>query len=149
MVPWAHPSPQPKRHLDRFRHFAQLTAVSLHSTMGRQFPPSKLPLSTGASAPHLIRDSLGARESKTQTVSRSVQPSLQGSRLSDQPTDRQANRPRHWVCNVAAASTYVGPRVTGQLADTPTRGLPTRGLDNSRTGQLADAAGSSSLVLIT
>jgi len=33
--------------------------------------------------------------------------------------------------------------VTGQLADTPTRGLPTRGLDISRTGQLADVAGSS------
>ena len=31
--------------------------------------------------------------------------------------------------------------VTGQLADTPTRGLPTRGLDDSRTGQLADAIG--------
>ena len=30
------------------------------------------------------------------------------------------------------------PTVTGQLADTPTRGLPTRGLDISRTGQLAD-----------
>ena len=29
--------------------------------------------------------------------------------------------------------------VTGQLADTPTRGLPTRGLDDSWTGQLADA----------
>jgi len=29
--------------------------------------------------------------------------------------------------------------VTGQLADTPTRGLPTRGLDISRTGQLADS----------
>jgi len=28
-------------------------------------------------------------------------------------------------------------RVTGQLADTPIRGLPTRGLDDSRTGQLA------------
>ena len=27
--------------------------------------------------------------------------------------------------------------VTGQLADTPTRGLPTRGLVNSRTRQLA------------
>jgi len=27
---------------------------------------------------------------------------------------------------------------TGQLADTPTGGLPTRGLDNSRTGHLAD-----------
>ena len=31
--------------------------------------------------------------------------------------------------------------VTGQLADTPTRGLPTRGLDKSRTGQLADDIG--------
>ena len=28
--------------------------------------------------------------------------------------------------------------VTGQLADTPTRRLPTRGLDVSRTGQFAD-----------
>jgi len=28
--------------------------------------------------------------------------------------------------------------VTGQLVDTPTRGLPTRGLDDWRTGQLAD-----------
>jgi len=28
--------------------------------------------------------------------------------------------------------------VTGQLADTPTRGLPTRGLDDSRPGQVAD-----------
>jgi len=28
--------------------------------------------------------------------------------------------------------------VTGQLADTPTRGLPTRGLDDSRTGHLTD-----------
>jgi len=28
--------------------------------------------------------------------------------------------------------------VSGQLVDTPTRGLPTRGLDDWRTGQLAD-----------
>jgi len=28
--------------------------------------------------------------------------------------------------------------VTGQLMDTPTRGLPTRGLDISRTGQVVD-----------
>ena len=33
------------------------------------------------------------------------------------------------------------PKITGQLADTPTRGLPTRGLDDSRTGHLADATG--------
>ena len=31
--------------------------------------------------------------------------------------------------------------VTGQLADTPSRGLPTSGLDDSRTRQLADATG--------
>jgi len=30
------------------------------------------------------------------------------------------------------------PEVTGQLADTSALGLPTRGLDISRTGQLAD-----------
>ena len=38
-----------------------------------------------------------------------------------------------YCCN----STIFGT-VTGQLADTPTRGLPTRRLDISRTGQLAD-----------
>jgi len=32
----------------------------------------------------------------------------------------------------------VSVSVTGQLADMPTRGLPTRGLDISRTGQIAD-----------
>jgi len=40
-------------------------------------------------------------------------------------------------CTVASAR----GTVTGQLADTPTRELPTRGLDDSRTGQLADATG--------
>ena len=30
------------------------------------------------------------------------------------------------------------PSLTGQLADKPTRGQSNRGLDNSRTGQLAD-----------
>ena len=31
-----------------------------------------------------------------------------------------------------------GADFSGQLADTPTRGLPTRGLDDSRTGHIAD-----------
>ena len=41
-------------------------------------------------------------------------------------------------------STAIGNMVTGQLADTPTRGLLTRGLVSSRTGQLADDAAKSS-----
>jgi len=40
--------------------------------------------------------------------------------------------------DVAIPASDAVPQVTGQLADTPTRGLPTRGLDISRTGQLAD-----------
>jgi len=27
MLPWVHPTPQPKRHLDRFSRFAGLTTV--------------------------------------------------------------------------------------------------------------------------
>ena len=38
----------------------------------------------------------------------------------------------------ATADNAVHQSLKGQLADTPTRGLPTRGLDNSRTGQVAD-----------
>jgi len=45
----------------------------------------------------------------------------------------ELNTPVHHVGNQQHVS-----EVTGQLADTPTRGLPTRGLDISRTGQLAD-----------
>jgi len=40
-IPCAHPIPQPKRHLDRFSRFAQLTTVSLYFTMGLP-SPSKL-----------------------------------------------------------------------------------------------------------
>jgi len=32
MIPWAHPSPQPKWHLDRFSYFAGLTTVTDHAT---------------------------------------------------------------------------------------------------------------------
>jgi len=36
------------------------------------------------------------------------------------------------------ANTVTITEVTGQLADTPTCGLPTRGLDDSRAGHVAD-----------
>jgi len=51
MIPWAHPIPQPKRHLDRFGHFAQLTAECPYTLQWDALPPSKLPLLTGASGP--------------------------------------------------------------------------------------------------
>jgi len=51
MIPWAHPSPQPKRHLDRFCRFCtDDRRVSLYFTMGRPFPlPQKNAPSHGRS----------------------------------------------------------------------------------------------------
>jgi len=40
MIPWAHLSPQPKQHLDRFSRFCtDDLRVSLYFAMGRPFPP--------------------------------------------------------------------------------------------------------------
>jgi len=43
-----------------------------------------------------------------------------------------------WNFEQATSLVEVGCMVTGQLADKPTRGQSSRGLDNSRTGQLAE-----------
>jgi len=76
MIPWAHPSPQPKRHLDRFSRFCTVhhSVPILYNGLPL---PSKLPLSTEGSRPHLIHGSLGPPESSTQMV----EPLLQGSLL--------------------------------------------------------------------
>jgi len=49
VIPLAHPSPQPKRHLRLFSCFckAHLT-VSLYFTMGHSFPPSNCPFPLGS-----------------------------------------------------------------------------------------------------
>ena len=68
----AHPSPQPKRHLDRFSHFCTAQRrVSLYFTMDRPFSAQNCPFPWGGSGPHLIRGCLGPPESSTQTASRS------------------------------------------------------------------------------
>jgi len=90
----AHPSPQPKRHLDRFSLFCTDNGrVSLYFTMARPFhPASKLLLPMGDVDPHLIHNSLGPSESSTQTTSRSLQPFLHGSLQTDRrQTDRQTD----------------------------------------------------------
>jgi len=52
MIATAHPSPQPKRHLDRFSRFCtDDRRVSLCFTMGCPFSPSKLPLPMGGIGP--------------------------------------------------------------------------------------------------
>ena len=52
MISTAHPSPQPKRHLDRFSRFRTGDRrVPLYNTMGRPFSPSKLLLPMGGSGP--------------------------------------------------------------------------------------------------
>jgi len=51
MIPWAHPSPQPKRHLDRFSGFCRDDRrVILYFIMGRPSPP-KLPIPMGGCGP--------------------------------------------------------------------------------------------------
>jgi len=61
MLPWTHPSPHPKRHLDRFNRFCTAHGKeSLYFTTG--FPsPLKIAPSLGDLDPRLIHDSLGPR----------------------------------------------------------------------------------------
>jgi len=73
MVPWAHPSPQPKRHLNQFGHFCTAHGRrSLYFTVGAHFP-EKLPLTMGRSGRHIIHHYLGPFIPTTQMASVSVQ----------------------------------------------------------------------------
>jgi len=61
MLPWAHPSPKPKRHLNRFSHFCTAhRRVSVYFTIGC---PSflKIAIPMGDLDPHLIHGSVGPR----------------------------------------------------------------------------------------
>jgi len=54
MIAWAHPSPKPKRHLDRFsRFYTDDRRVSLYFTIGRP-SPSKLPFPWGIWTPCMV-----------------------------------------------------------------------------------------------
>jgi len=65
MILWAHPSPQPKRHLDQFSHLCRDDRiVSLYLTIGRPFP-IKIAPSLRDLDPHLIHSFLGPPESST------------------------------------------------------------------------------------
>ena len=117
-------NPQPKWHLDRFSHFGTGDhRVCLYFTIGRPFPPSKLPLPMGDPDPHLIHGSLGSPKSSTQMASRLVQPFLQGSLTSvtDRPTDHATRSVRigriyvhstaMWPKNTASKATLINPYI--------------------------------------
>jgi len=77
---WAHPSTNPKRHLDRFSRFCTARGrASLYFTMDCQFPPQNCQFPWGNPDPHLTNDSLGPLEPKTQTKSQLLQPFLHSS----------------------------------------------------------------------
>jgi len=105
---WAHPSPNPKRHLDWFSRFCTTHGrASLCFTTGRPFPV-KITTSYGGSGPHLIRDSLGPSDATTQTASRSVQPFYAGLTVTDTQTCRQTDRPTdHAIGSVTIGRIYV------------------------------------------
>jgi len=90
-----HPSPQPKRQIDRFSRFAQLTAERPYTLQWAPFL-EKLPQPMGIWPLHLTHDSLGPSEPSTQTASRSVQPFFaELTSVTDRPTDR----PRYSACS--------------------------------------------------
>ena len=90
MIPWAHPSPQPKRRVDWFSLFAQVTAECPYTLQWDTppLPPKKLPFPMGGSEPNLTHGFLGPPEYSTQTASRSVEPFFAGlTSVTDRSTD--------------------------------------------------------------
>jgi len=74
LIPWTYPSQKPKLHLDRFsRVYTDNRRVSLYFTMGRPFPPSKLPLPMGDLDPNLIHGFLGRYSRKVVNGGRSYE----------------------------------------------------------------------------
>jgi len=93
ILPWIHPSPQPKRQLNWFSSFCTVhDSQSTYITMGRPSPPQNCPSWVDLDS-HLIHGSSGPPESIIQTASQSVQRFLQASQSS------QTDRSRHSICN--------------------------------------------------
>jgi len=99
MIAWAHPSPKPKWHLDRFNRFC--TDVPLLYN-GPPLLPSKLlfPMGmwTASNTWLMVPWAMGPPQSTTTTASRSVQPFLQG--LLDHST-RSVTIGHIYICSTA------------------------------------------------
>jgi len=91
MIHWAHPSPQPKRHLDRFSCFCtddQCSYTVVHN--GTPLPPSKLPLPMGDLKPPSNTWFLGP---PSPDIKRHLDRFSRFCRAHYSVADRQTNRP--------------------------------------------------------
>ena len=78
MVPWVHPSPQPKWHLNRLSYLCTAHCRVSSRMPGHVFFPKNYPFAWGDLDTHLIHGSLGPLKYSTQMAPRSVQPFLHG-----------------------------------------------------------------------
>jgi len=124
MIPTAHPSPQPKRHLYRFsRLYTDDRRVSLYFTMGRPFFLQNLPLPMGGSGPpsniwfHGPTQVLNPKGSSIGAAIfaglSSVTDSRETDRQTDRPTDHAARSVR--IGRIYVRSTAMRPN-NGHLA---------------------------------
>ena len=79
MLPWAHPSPQPKWCLYRFSRFCTAHGRVSSSMHGHDLSPKNCPFAWGNLEPHLTHGSFGPIECSTEMASRLVQPFLHSS----------------------------------------------------------------------
>jgi len=117
MIAWAHPSSQPKQHLDRFRHFcADGRTVSVYCVMGHPFPlkiaPSHewicTPSNTSLLGPTEVLNPNGISIGSAVFAGHTS--------VTDRPTHRQTNRPTDYGTRwVTIGRIYVRNRLTAML----------------------------------
>jgi len=118
MIPWAHPSPQPKRHLDRFSRFAHMT-VECPYTLQWDAPAPKMPM--GRSRPPSntwFREPTRVFSPNGISIGSAVCAGLTS--VTDRQTDRQTDRPSvHRTRSITIGRIYVSIRSTAMRPNNP------------------------------
>ena len=118
MIPTAHPSPQLKRHLDRFSRFrTDDRRVSLYFTMGRPFPPQNCPFPWGIWTPSNTCFPGLTRVLNPNGISIGAAVFAGLTSVIVRQTDRQTERPRYSVGNNRPHPPYVGLRSTAMRSN--------------------------------
>jgi len=110
-IPWAHPSPQPKQHVDRFSHFCpNERRVPLYVTIGRPIPTENCPFPWGIWTPSntWFPEPTWVLNANSISISSAIFAELTS--LTDRPTDRPTD---HATRSVTIDRIYVCS--TGEL----------------------------------